>query len=429
MNYSLIESRELNEKMYVGTHESGLGVFVVPKRGCTKKYATFAAKCGSVNNCFVPLGESEPFSIPDGVAHFLEHKMFEQSDGSNAFDLFAKYGANANAYTSFNYTCYLFSCTQNFNESFRHLLNYVQQPYFTDENVEKEQGIIAQEIRMYDDDGSWKAMFNLLKALYHENPVRIDIAGTVESIAEINKDILYKCYNTFYNPSNMVVCVVGDVDVDEVFRAVDESVTPGKMSGEVKNIFKPEPKSVCTPKITAESSVSIPIFDMGFKDNNLKFGDELLRREIAVDIISAIIAGRSSELFAGMYADGIINDSFGVDNTIEPQFANAVFCGESDNPDEVVRRISARIAQICEKGIDRAKFESVKRAYYGNYLRGFNNVQTIGTLVTRYILNGINIFNFTKIFDTVTPEYATEVLNEIFLPENMAVSVVYPSKK
>ena len=426
MQYTKIENKELNEVMYIGQHESGLGVFVLPKPGCVKKYATFAAKCGSVNNCFIPLGDSEPYSIPDGVAHFLEHKMFEQSDGTNAFDKFAKYGANANAFTSFNHTCYLFSCTDNFFESFEHLLNYVQDPYFTDENVEKEQGIIGQEIRMYDDDGQWIVMFNLLKALYCENPVRIDIAGTVESISKIDKDILYKCYNTYYNPSNMVVCVVGDVDVDEVFKTVDKCILKDRASGEVKNIIPNEPKAVNEKYVEARASVSLPIFNIGFKDNYLKSGDELLKREIAVEIISRLLAGRSSELFKNMYEKGLINDSFGTDNSTEAEFACAIFCGESENPKEVQKQIVACINKKRKDGFDEREFNRVKKAFYGSYLRTFNDVEAIGNVVTRYILSGINIFNFNKIYECVDLEYCISVFDEIFTEENMAMSVVLP---
>ena len=426
MKYTKIENSELNEVMYIGEHESGLGVFVLPKPGCVKKYATFATKCGSINNCFVPLGETEEYSIPDGVAHFLEHKMFEQSDGTNAFDKFSKYGANANAFTSFNHTCYLFSCTDNFFESFEHLLNYVQDPYFTDENVEKEQGIIGQEIRMYDDDGQWIVMFNLLKALYSKNPVRIDIAGTVESISEINKDILYKCYNTYYNPSNMVVCVVGDVDVDEVFKTVDKCILKGRASGEVKNIIPEEPTEVNEKYIEARASVSLPMFNIGFKDNYLKKGDELLKREIAVELISRLLAGRSSELFKNMYEEGLINDSFGTDNSTEAEFACAIFCGESENPKEVQKRLLNCIAAKRNDGFGKEEFSRVKKAFYGSYLRAFNDVEAIGNVVTRYILSGINIFNFNNVYKSVDLEYCTDVFNEIFTEDKMAMIVVLP---
>ena len=427
MNITKITNKYLKETMYVGEHETGLGVFVIPKKGCVKKYATFATKFGSVNNSFVPLGEKAAITIPDGVAHFLEHKMFEQPDGSDAFGEFSKYGANANAFTSFNHTVYLFSCTENFEDSLRHLISFVQTPYFTKENVAKEQGIIGQEIRMYDDDGQWLCMFNMLKALYHKNPVRIDIAGTVESISAIDEEILYKCYNTYYNPSNMVVCVVGDVDPEEVFDIVDKTVVKDRATGRVESIFTDEPKEICKKYVEATSSVSIPLFNIGFKDNYLKEGDDLLKREIAVEIISRMLFGRSSKLFTELYEEGLINESFGTDNSTEQEFACAVICGESDDPHKVKERILSALNTIHAQGFDESEFDRVKKAFFGSYLRGFNNVETIGNLVTRYILAGINIFNFEDVFSKVDYEYITEVFKEIFTEENMAMSVVLPA--
>ena len=428
MNYTKIENSYLKETMYIGEHESGLGVFVIPKKGCVKKYATFATKFGSVNNSFVPLGEEDAITIPDGVAHFLEHKMFEQPDGSDAFGEFSKYGANANAFTSFNLTCYLFSCTEHFNESFCHLLSYVQTPYFTEENVAKEQGIIGQEIRMYDDDGQWLVMFNMLKALYKENPVRIDIAGTVESIAKIDAETLYKCYNTYYNPSNMVVCVVGDVDPEEVFDLVDKNIKKDRPSGRVKSIFPDEPREICRKYIEAKASVSIPLFNIGFKDNYLKSGDEVLKREIAVEIISRILFGRSSELYTNLYEEGLINEEFATDNSTEQEFACAVICGESEKPQVVKDRIMAKISDTHKTGFNPDEFERVKKAFFGSYLRGFNNVETIGNLVTRYILGGVNIFSFEQAFEKVDLEYITEVFTEIYTEDNMVMSVVWPTE-
>ena len=427
MKYTKIENAYLKETMYIGEHETGLGIFVIPKKGCVKKYATFATKFGSVNNSFVPLGEENAVTIPDGVAHFLEHKMFEQPDGSDAFGTFSLYGANANAFTSFNLTCYLFSCTDNFYNSFEHLLSYVQEPYFTKENVAKEQGIIGQEIRMYDDDGQWLCMFNLLKGLYHVNPVRIDIAGTVESIAQIDEDILYKCYNTYYNPSNMVVCVVGDVDPEEVFASVDKMIKKDRPSGAVKSIFEDEPKEICRKYTEAKASVSIPLFNIGFKDNYLKEGDELLRREIAVEIISRILFGRSSKLYTDLYEEGLVNENFGTDNSTEQEFACAVVCGESEDPEKVKDKIMEEINNRHCTGFNQDEFDRVKNAFFGSYLRGFNNVETIGNLVTRYILGGVNIFNFEDVFAKVDMDYVKTVFEEIFTDDNMAMSVVLPA--
>ncbi len=429
MEYKEIFNSKLNETMYIGEHKSGLGIFVVPKKGCIKKYATFATKFGSINNCFVPDGETEVCKIPDGVAHFLEHKMFEQSDGTNAFDKFSEFGANANAFTSFTHTNYLFSCTEKFEESFRHLLSYVQDPYFTEDNVSKEQGIIGQEIRMYDDDGQWVVMFNLLKALYHVNPVRIDIAGTVESISQIDKDVLYKCYNTFYNPANMVVCVVGDVDVENIFNIVDECIKGTPLKNSIECIFEEEPRSIAKKYIEDKASVSIPLFNIGFKDNYLKKGNELLKREIAVEIVSRMLFGRSSKLYNSMYEEGLVNESFGTDNSTESEFACAVIAGESEKPLEVKERIMSEIKRISDTGLDSGEFARVKKAFFGSYLRSFNNVETIGNLITRYILSGINIFDFSEVFESVDLEFANCVFAEIFNEDNMAMSVVLPTNK
>ncbi len=426
MEYNKVYYEDINETIYCGVHSTGLGVFVIPKPGFSKKYAIFGTKFGSVNNKFVPLGESEPISVPDGVAHFLEHKMFEQSDGSNAFDKFSKYGANANAYTSFTCTCYLFSCTQNFNESFEHLLKYVQEPYFTDENVSKEQGIIGQEIRMYDDEGSWQVAINMLKALYHNNPVRIDIAGTVESISQITKDTLYKCYNTYYNPSNMAVTVCGDVDPDEIFNIVESCIDNDRPSGQVTSVFPDEPESICQSYIETKSAVALPLFSLGFKDNVKAKGDELLKREIAINIISKLICGKSSSLYTRLYESGLINEEFGFDIMVEELFSCAAMCGESNDPKAVQSAIVDEINRVRKEGFDKDALQRVKKAYLGSFLRGFNDVEQIAGSVERNILSGVNIFNFGKVHSEVDMDYINKVFDEVFREDTMAMSVVWP---
>lgn len=426
MEYKKIYNPGVNETVYAGEHSTGLGVFVIPKPGFSKKYAVIGTKFGSVNNSFIPLGENAQVTVPDGVAHFLEHKLFEQSDGTNAFDKFSVYGANANAYTSFTCTCYLFSCTDHFNESFEHLLSYVQDPYFTEENVSKEQGIIGQEIRMYDDEGGWQVSMNILRALYHNNPVRIDIAGTVESISEITKDTLYQCYNTYYNPSNMAVTVCGDVDPDEIFALVDKCIRTDRPTGAVTSFFPEEPKSVCKTYIETKSSVALPLFALGFKDNYLTKGDEMLRREIAVNLICKLIAGKSSRLYSEMYDEGLINDEFGFDNMTEESFSCSVMCGESTEPKKVQKKIMDEIAYFRANGFDKDDLERLKKAYLGRFMRGFNDVDEIAGMVERNILNGVNIFNFVDVIETVDMDYVTKVFDEIFTEETMALSVVWP---
>lgn len=424
MKFNKIENDALGEKMYVGEHKSGLGVFIIPKKGFVKKYAIFGTRYGSIDSRFIPKGENDLVTVPDGIAHFLEHKMFEQPDGSNAFDNFAKYGANANAFTSFNCTCYLFSCTDNFNESLAHLLDYVQKPYFTDENVAKEQGIIGQEIRMYDDDPDWQVQFNLLKALYANNPVKIDIAGTVESIAEIDKDVLYKCYNTFYDPSNMAICIVGDVNPGEIGEIIEKGIFKDGTGKAAVSVYPDEPDGAYQKEIRSKLDVAIPLFNFGYKDNQKYVGDELLKNEIAMKIILKLICGRSSDLYNEMYEEGLINGNFATDIMCEPQFSCVVLGGESRKPEEVCARIEEEVENLKKNGINEDDFERAKKGVIGSFARGFNDVEGIGTMVVRNVLNGVDIFNFHDVLSQVDAEYVYKRLNEVFTEENRAVSIV-----
>ncbi len=418
--------KSLDETLFSAVHSTGLRIYVMPKKGFSKTYAIYGTHFGSVNNRFIPIGATDDITIPDGVAHFLEHKMFEQPDGSNAFDLFSKYGANANAFTSFTNTCYLFSCTSNFEECFTHLLDYVQKPHFTDENIEKEQGIIGQEIRMYDDDGEWKVMFNMLRALYAHNPVRIDIAGTVESISKIDKDVLYNCYNTYYNPANMVVVVAGDVCPDTVFDIVDKTVV-SRDSGEVKSIYPEEPDGVCESYVEDTSSVAKPLCSIGFKDNFLKSGTELLKREAVLKLIVKIIAGKSSRFYEKYYAEGLINDTFDTDVMTELSFSCASFGGECDNPKLLKDALLREIDSFRSNGFDADEFERISRAFFGSFIKSFNNVESIGGLLCRNFLSDIDITDFPQVYSSITINDLMHVLNEVFVADNCALSVVWPT--
>lgn len=426
MKFNKIENKSIGETLYFGTHESGLGIFVVPKKDFSKKYAIIGAKIGSIDNTFIPNGENDLITVPDGIAHFLEHKMFEMSDGSDAFAKFSKYGANANAFTSFTNTCYLFSCTDNFYESFEHLLNYVKSPYFTDANVEKEKGIIGQEIRMYDDDGEWRVMFNLLSALYKDFPVRIDIAGTIESISHIHPDVLYKCYNTFYDPSNMVLCVAGDVDEEKVLKITDKIMGDKITGSKAKSVYPSEQESVFKKKIEQKLSVSAPLFDIGFKDTDKMSGNDILKNEIAVKIILSSVASKSSDLYERLYNDGLINDEFSYDYMYEEEYACAIIGGESKEPETVYNEV---IKYFKEKGrIDADEFDRAKKSIWGAYLRTFNDVEGICSSMVRNVLKGVNWFDFSSIFDSVTLSFVNEKYTKLFCDdEKQALSIVYPA--
>jgi predicted Zn-dependent peptidase len=426
MNIKTVKHDRINEVLYTYKHESGLKAFVISKKGYSKKYAAFATHFGSINNEFIAPGEKTPVKVPDGVAHFLEHKLFEQKNG-NIMDKFSQLGSMPNAYTGFNQTVYLFSCTDKFKDNFRLLLNFVQNPYITDESVEKEKGIIAQEIRMYQDNPGWRVFFNLLGAFYKNNPVKIDIAGTVESINRINKDILYTCYNTFYHPSNMIITVVGDVNPESVFEEVKAGIKKTESASGIKRIFAEEPDSINKNYVEQNLAVSIPLFQMGFKDSkwNLQ-GMERLKREISIKILLEMIMGRSSELYTRLYNEGLINRTFEFDYTSEENYAFSLFGGESPNPEKVKEIICDKISEIHKDGLNRDSFERIRKALYGRFIRQFNFVERISHAFISAHFKNINMFDYLDAYDKIIFEYAEGLFREHFNLDNLAMSVIRP---
>lgn len=421
-----VEYSKINEVMHIYNHASGLKAFVIPKKGYTKKHASFATNYGSANNKFIPPLEKEIVKAPDGVAHFLEHKLFEQEDG-NVMDKFSELGSMPNAYTGFNQTAYLFSCTDLFFENFELLLDFVQNPYITDESVEKEKGIIGQEIRMYQDDPEWRVFFNLLGAFYKYHPVKIDIAGTLESIAQINRDILYKCYNTFYHPSNMIILVVGDVDPLKVFETVENKIKIREGKSEIKKIFpREEPAAANKSYIEQSLAVSLPLFQMGFKDKCITGGKESLAREVSIKILLDMLMGRSSALYNRLYGDGLINNTFDFDYTIGDGFAFSVFGGESANPEKIKDIISSEIEKTQKTGLDENRYEKIKKSLYGKYIRRLNSVESISHMFISVYFRKINIFDYLDIYDKISFKDVERAFNEHFKFENMALSVVKP---
>ena len=299
----IIENNLIKEKVYIEKLESGITIMCIPKEKAIKKYAICGIGFGSNDNKFFIEKDNKEVSIPDGVAHFLEHKLFEKEDGQNSLDVLSALGVDANAYTTNDHTAYLFECTKNFYEALDELLNYVQNPYFTDENVEKEKGIIAQEIKMYDDEADFKVYLNAMKAMYTKNPIRIDVAGSVESIQKINKDILYECYNNFYTTSNMVIVVCGDFKPEEIFEEIKKRITkPNRLTA--KRIEENEGMEINQKEITAKMDISMPIFIYGFKVNPIE--KEKIKRNLSIEILLEILFGQSSELYEKLYNQGLI---------------------------------------------------------------------------------------------------------------------------
>ena len=419
----------IKEELYFETLENGLRVYFMPKRGFVKKYAILATDFGSNDLEFVPKGECDRIRVHEGIAHFLEHKMFEQPDGGNAFDLFSKYGASANAFTNFNMTAYLFSATENFNECLTHLIDYVQTPYYTEENVEKEKGIIAQEIKMYDDDPSWQVYFNALKAMYQKHNVRIDIAGDVDSIYKITPDELYKCYNTFYNPSNMILFVIGDLDENEVMDVIKKANHSDieKIEGKIQRFPNEEPKEIAHKEIVEKYQVSMPMFNIAYKDEDVNLrGKELLKKEVVSDILCDMIFKTGSELNEDMYMKGMVNDSFYGGFYSEVEYAFTLISGEGKDPHKVKDTITEYLERYKKEGLSRVGFERAKKKKIGEFLKYMDSMEFIANNFISYAFKDVNILDYLEVLKEVEFEDVENRLRTHFKEENCVISIVEP---
>jgi len=415
----------LQETLYKEVMDNGLHVYVLPKPGFQKTYATFATKYGSVDNHFRVEGQEE-VSVPDGIAHFLEHKMFEEPEG-DIFATFASNGASANAFTSFDQTVYLFSATENIKKNLETLINFVQHPYFTDQNVEKEKGIIGQEINMYLDNADWRVYFGLIEAMYQIHPVHIDIAGTVESISTITKETLYTCYNAFYHPSNMLLFVVGGVEPEEVFELVraNQAAKDYKPQGAIERIFEPEKVEVAEQRRVAKLAVSMPKCLFGFKEKKVGYtGSELLRRDLTTKLMLDLLFGTSTELYQKLYDEELISDSFSHEYNSSPQYAFSGVGGDTPDPDKLLARVREEVDSVLKKGFKESDFERARKKKIGGYLRMLNSPENIAHEFTRYQFRGSDFFSVVQVYESITLQEVNERLKEHVDWNQMAVSIV-----
>ena len=420
----IIENSYVKEKLYTEKLENGLNIMIIPKKGVRKKYVMWGTHYGSLNNKFVVPGEKDVTEVPDGVAHYLEHKMFEQKSGVNSLDTLTALGVNANAYTTTNHTVYLFEATDNFYPALDELMDYVQNPYFTDENVEKEKGIIGQEIRMYDDYPDWAVYMNALKSMYKNHPIKIDIAGTVESIAKIDKDVLYKCYNTFYNPSNMVMCFCGDFKPEELIEEIKKRLIEKPKQGEIKRISEEEPEEIVEKKIEKTMEVSMPLFVIGIKDKAPEKGADLVKKHIAIEILLNMIIGKSSKLYKTLYEEELLNSEPFLDYEFDSSYAHIAITGSSPNPEKVLEKIEEEIERLKKEGLCKNHFERIKNMLYGGAVKEFNNVSDIARMFITDYFKGINSFDYLESYKQVTEEFALEILKEVFLKDKTVISIV-----
>lgn len=416
------------ESLYFEKLDCGLTVYIMPRKDYSSSYAIFATKYGSVDSCFVVPGEDKETKVPDGIAHYLEHKMFDQPDKTNIFDKFASFGGNANAFTSFNMTAYLFSATEHVYENLDTLMNYVQQPYFTKESVEKEQGIIGQEIKMYDDNAPWRVFFNFLGCLYQNHPVKLDIAGTVESISHITDKLLYQCYNTFYNLSNMVVFVTGNVEPEKTLEVIKKSIKTNKpFNEEIKRIYPDEPKAVNKHYAEQKIPVSQPMFMLGWKDTDVGYGGrKLLKKTVEMEILCELLFGKSTKLYNKLYSQGLINNSFSVEYNPQISYGFTEVDGESPNPKKVYEII---LDSLDELELSQEAYERVKKVVWGDYIRSFNDIEAYThAFVNTYITDG-DYFDYKSVLDEITFDDIKKRFRKHFVRENSALSVINPVEK
>ncbi len=424
----VIENLKVKEKLYKEKLENGLTVMVIPKKGIEKKYMIWGTNYGSNDSVFFVPGESDQTTVPNGVAHFLEHKLFEQENGTNSLDTLTALGVDANAYTTNDHTAYLFECTNNFYEAMDELMDYVQHPYFTDENVEKEKGIIGQEIMMYNDYPDWKVYLNAMQAMYHNNPIKIDITGTVETIAEIDKDILYKCYNTFYNPSNMVLVVAGDFEPEKILEEVKKRLVDKESNGTIKRVYPEEPESIVKEKVEEKLEVSRPVYAIGIKDKvnekNLEDKNEIIKKHIGIEILLNLIIGRSSNLYQKLYNEGIISFSPSLDYEFGKTYAHILITGQSQDPEKVYTEFKNEVSKMKKEGINQDDFNRIKKMIYGSYIKEYNDIVDIAKMFLSDYFKGINSFDYLDEIESINVEYLNQLLKDVFKEEKMLISIV-----
>ena len=428
MHPDVVEYKKADAKYYSIRHASGIIVYYYPMPGKSKSAAMIATKFGSINREFKKYKSDEWMTVPDGIAHFLEHKLFEGEKG-NAFDYYARTGAKANAYTSNDRTAYYFIASDNFYESLDILLRFIKHPYFTPENVEKEKGIIGQEIRMYDDEPSWQGYISLVQSLYHNNPVRVDIAGTVETIADITDQTLYDCYNVFYNNANLTLCIAGDLDIDKILQVCDKQLE-FEASDTIVQKFPAEPESVLREYCEKEMDVSKTQFFIGIKDNMSQCeGDAWAKHTLCVKILISVMFGESSEFFKELYRDGVLNPEFSVDYEGGVGFGFLLFAGESDTPETVLQKIRQICKDFTPDMIDENKFRRARNSLYGGMIRSLDNAESVvNKFVACRLMNG-DIFTQLRVLENITPEDVALTAAELLDESKISLSVIKPKRK
>lgn len=398
------EYDQINETLYHEVLPNGLTVYLLPKNDYHKTYGLFSTNYGSIDNEFIPYGSDKKIKVPDGIAHFLEHKLFEKEDG-DVFQLFGQQGASANAFTSFTKTSYLFSTTDQVEKNLTTLLDFVQAPYFTEETVNKEKGIIGQEIQMYEDDPNWRMFFGILNNLYPEHPLHIDIAGTVESIEAITADDLYTCYRTFYQPSNMVLFVVGKLEPEKLMELIrtNQNAKDFPPAQKIERYF-PDNNGDIIAKSSMRSAITRDKFVLGIKGLDVlpAEGKELLRYKTALNLLFQLLLGNTSQNYLKMYNDGLIDDSFGFEFSLDREFHFADFSGDTDQPEKAAEKVKEILLHFEEdQELSEENLTLLKKKMLGQYFQTLNSLEYIANQFTQSLFGDQTLFDLPEIIESI----------------------------
>lgn len=422
------EYNTIGELVYKEQMDNGLTVVLLPKTELTKTYAIFATAYGSIDQTFVPLGSKEKITVPEGIAHFLEHKLFEKED-RDVFQDFSKYGASANAFTSFTTTAYLFSATNHILENTKTLIDFVQSPYFTHESVEKEKGIIAQEINMYDDQPDWRSFMGTIKNMFQNNPVNVDIAGTVESIQDITKDDLYTCYETFYHPQNMVLFITGNFDANEMADMIRQNQRAKSFQsiGEIERFYPEESEHVYKKSSTLKMNVSIPRSTIGIKENVESLSSErLLRRDLLIDMAMDYFYSKGGKYYRALYDESLIDGSFYYDTTIDKHFAYSLIGSNTRDGKAFAETIKGQLLNTKSYSFSERTFNTLKKKKIGQLLRSMNSLEFIANQYIHYNSLGADFFALIPIIENLTVEDMNEFLATWITEDRLTTHHIIP---
>lgn len=428
---------QIEEEVYFEHLDNGLEVILIPKVNFYQTYALFTTKFGSIDQTFIPRGKKELIRMPDGIAHFLEHKLFEK-ETVDAFQLFGQMGASSNAFTSFTRTGYEFSTTTQLEENVTTLLDFVQDPYFTEKTIEKEKSIIEQEIQMYEDDPDWRVFLGLLENLYPDQPIQIDIAGTVDSIQEITKEMLYENYDTFYHPSNMQLVIAGNMKVEELMTLIRDNQNEKSFSKAepIQRVYPEEDLTHFIPHQTIYLSVSKPKVLMGIRgtfgqvDRNQVNGVEIIKKRVAMSLLLDLLFGGTSTNYLRLYDEGLIDGSFNYDYAYEDYFDYLTVGGDTKNPIEFSQIIKNILLQAADsEELTGEHFKLVKKQTIGLLLQGLNSPDYIGNAFFDYYYKDATLFDLIPIVESVSLEDVQLIARQFMKKERLSTFYVLPQKE